>query len=62
MKCSLCGLEFDIKDAASACSGCLLTRSCELVKCPNCGFEMAPDPKWIKSLKKRRRKKDAINR
>jgi hypothetical protein len=37
-------------------------KKCELVKCPNCGFEMAPEPRWIKKLKYMRSKKDEVRR
>ncbi len=62
MKCSLCGFEFNEKDAKSSCSGCYLARGCELIRCPNCGFEMTPEPKWIKNLRETRRKEDEIDR
>ena len=54
MKCSLCGFKFDEKGAEAACAACGLVRRCELVKCPNCGFEMPLEPEWIKKIKKRR--------
>jgi rubredoxin len=53
MKCSLCGLKFEEEDAKRSCQGCLMSKGCGLVRCPNCGFEMAPDPKWLKKLKKK---------
>jgi len=56
MKCSLCGYQFSEKDAESACSKCTFSKGCGLVKCPNCGFELAPDPDWIKRIKNRRGK------
>jgi rubredoxin len=54
MKCSLCGFIFKEKDAESGCTGCVLVKKCDLVKCPNCGFEMAPEPSWAKMIKDRR--------
>ncbi len=57
MKCSLCGLQFTEKDGKAICDKCHLFKGCELIKCPNCGFEMAPDPEWIKRLKNKRKKK-----
>jgi hypothetical protein len=62
MKCSLCGIEFDEKKAQAACSGCNLVKKCELIRCPNCNFEMVPEPEWIKKLKDRRGKKNAVDR
>lgn len=51
MKCSLCGLEFDEKDAQRACSGCVMGKTCNLVKCPNCGYESPVESKLIKKLR-----------
>jgi hypothetical protein len=62
MKCSLCGFEFEQKEARTACAGCLLSKTCELARCPNCGFEMPLEPGWIKRLFKRKRKKDGAER
>src|SRR3990167_10176478 len=50
MKCSLCGSEFTEETAHSACGGCGFLKGCELVKCPRCGFENAPEPNWAKKL------------
>ena len=60
MKCSLCGFEFNEHEAEAGCTGCGLVRKCDLIKCPNCNFEMAPEPGWIKKLKDRRRKKHGV--
>lgn len=57
MKCSLCGFEFNEKDEEPVCSKCHLVKGCRLIRCPNCGFEMAPEPEWIKKLRDKRRKK-----
>jgi len=59
MKCSLCGYIFKENEAARSCSGCSLIKGCKLVKCPNCGFEMPPEPKWAGLLKKRRKPDEA---
>jgi Fe2+ transport system protein FeoA len=40
MNCTLCGFEFDAKNAQSACQGCFLKNGCGLIRCPNCFFEM----------------------
>jgi len=53
MKCSFCGHQFDSDEAASACEGCGLVKSCNLVACPNCGFESPPDaelPGFIRKI------------
>ena len=56
MKCSLCGLEFDEKQAQNVCSGCMFSKSCELARCPNCGYEMPIEPGFIKKLRERFKK------
>ena len=58
MKCTLCGSEFDEVKAHATCQGCGFVKGCELVKCPCCGFENAPVPRWAKKLfwKKKRKK------
>ncbi|MBT9175274.1 MAG: hypothetical protein DDT22_00949 [candidate division WS2 bacterium] len=57
MKCSLCGLEFSEKDAQKACSGCIIAKSCNLVKCPNCGYESPIESRLIKKIREWRKKK-----
>jgi len=54
MKCSLCGYEFEEKEALSACGGCPLNRNCQLIKCPHCGYEEPAEPRWLKRFRKRR--------
>ena len=55
MKCSLCGYEFNEKEAEGACKNCPMMKDCKLIKCPNCGFETPPEPKWLKYFKKERK-------
>lgn len=57
MKCALCGFEFNEKEAQRACSGCVLIKSCNLVKCPNCGYESPLEPRFIKKIRAWRREK-----
>ena len=52
MKCPLCGLEFKEEDGQAACKGCPMARSCELIKCPNCGYEIPKESALIKKLKR----------
>ncbi len=40
-KCPLCGNEFD-EGEESMCKACPLGPSCELIRCPNCGYEFLP--------------------
>lgn len=53
MKCGLCGYEFDEDRAQLACSACPIMKGCKLIKCPRCGFEAPPEPKWFKRFKKK---------
>jgi len=51
MICSLCGLHFNEADGVAACQSCLFSKRCELIKCPNCGYEIPREPKWINRLR-----------
>jgi len=53
IKCSFCGYEFDEKEGEAACSACFSIKGCTLIKCPNCNFEMAPDPEWVKRFREK---------
>ena len=50
MKCSLCGLDFQEAEGQATCDGCAMARSCNLIKCPNCGYEVPREPKLLISL------------
>lgn len=54
MKCELCGREFRPEEAAVVCKSCptLMSGSCNLVRCPNCGYEMVGEPRLLKTLKR----------
>ena len=39
--CPLCGNKFK-KGSLTACQGCPLHGNCDLIKCPNCGYEFIP--------------------
>ncbi|MDD5450020.1 MAG: FeoA family protein [Candidatus Omnitrophica bacterium] len=60
IKCGLCGFEFDERTAGKSCGGCSLAKTCKLIRCPNCGYETPPEPRWLKVLLKnfKRPKKD----
>jgi hypothetical protein len=62
MKCPLCGREFQESEANTACSGCLITRNCHIMKCPNCGYEIPEEPKLIKAFKAWKEGKNGIRR
>ena len=50
MKCTLCGIEFNENQEQSACRSCPVVKGCRLIQCPNCGFEIPPEPRWLKTL------------
>lgn len=51
MKCPLCGYEFTEEQARTACSSCPLSQGCNMVCCPNCGYEIPVEPGWLKRIK-----------
>ena len=56
-KCSFCGYEFSEEQGTAGCKGCPLHKSCGKLKCPNCGFEIPKEPKFIAWLRKWRDEK-----
>lgn len=55
-KCPLCGNRFAESDVK--CSGCLLSKNCNLLCCPNCGYSYKERSALVDFLKKRRGKRD----
>jgi len=51
--CALCGTAFDLADASSSCKGCVLATGCDLIRCPNCGYETPKEPRWLKKIFKK---------
>ncbi|MEW5763160.1 MAG: hypothetical protein AB1776_08180 [Bacillota bacterium] len=51
MRCDFCGLEFNEEEARRACGGCPLAGMCGRLRCPRCGYEALPEPKWLKMLR-----------
>jgi hypothetical protein len=49
--CALCGLKFD-PAAATTCGGCVLNKNCELICCPNCGYEIPPESSLVTFVRK----------
>jgi len=47
MNCPFCGLNFSEAEADQACRGCVLHRSCGLIRCPRCGYESFPEPRLV---------------
>ena len=50
MKCSLCGLKFNEKEANCSCVGCIFKKNCNSYKCPNCGYETPKTPEMIEKI------------
>ncbi|MHA1648721.1 MAG: hypothetical protein ACTSYB_00900 [Candidatus Helarchaeota archaeon] len=60
VKCPLCGFKFDALENSGGCAHCSLFKSCELLRCPNCGYEFPiPDKKLLKFIKKLRNKESS---
>ena len=57
MKCPLCGLEFSKEDGNAACASCPLSKGCTMIRCPNCGYELAPETGLVRLLKSWRKQK-----
>ncbi len=43
LQCSLCDFTFSSQDCGTNCIGCPISFSCEILKCPNCGYTF-PSP------------------
>ncbi len=57
MICGMCMRLFDMGQAKRACGSCVGGAwGCFLVKCPHCGYEQPPEPRWVSWLRKRRGK------
>lgn len=44
MKCDFCGAVFEKDECRSGCESCPMNRNCKKIKCPNCNYEMYPEP------------------
>ncbi|MFX0092708.1 MAG: hypothetical protein ACFFBD_13180 [Candidatus Hodarchaeota archaeon] len=42
IKCGLCGYSFTSQDCVKICKACPSFMQCNLIKCPNCGYEFPP--------------------
>jgi C4-type Zn-finger protein len=49
--CPLCGRQFDPK-ANQACSKCPFKKGCQVVCCPNCGYQTVVEGKLGDAMKK----------
>ncbi len=50
--CALCGMEFSETEAKRPCQGCPLGSSCNLICCPNCGYQTPEEPQWLTRLQR----------
>ncbi len=51
IQCPLCGFKFS-EGVNSRCTTCPLNHGCNITCCPNCGYEMPPESKLVKLLRK----------
>ncbi len=51
MRCALCGFEFDEK-GVTCTHGCPLGQSCNLTRCPSCGYEFPSELRTIGRLRR----------
>lgn len=58
MKCALCGFEFSEADARRPCATCPLGKECDLVCCPNCGYQAPKEPRWLSQWRSRWRRRN----
>jgi rubredoxin len=54
MKCALCGFEFEENN--NTCRGCLFSKNCRMLCCPNCGYKIPSKSKILTFFEKRREK------
>ena len=50
-QCPLCGKSFDPSEM-KGCSGCLLSKQCNLICCPNCGYRYKEQSTLVDLFKK----------
>jgi len=51
LTCGLCGHRFLASESAGACASCGMAGGCHKVRCPRCGYEMAPPARLPRVLK-----------
>jgi len=51
VRCDFCGAVLSEGEARPACAGCPLAGVCRKLKCPRCGYEVLPEPNWVKVIK-----------
>lgn len=53
MNCPLCGAWWDRTEPVWACRQCPLASGCRLARCPQCGYEWAPESRLVNWFKER---------
>jgi len=57
IRCQLCGFQFE-EGGQTICTSCPLNKGCELICCPNCGYQIPPEPTVFKMFKRVFNKKE----
>lgn len=50
--CDLCGLDFDSSCAQAGCQGCPVSRNCQHLICPRCGYMILPEAALLRWLRR----------
>ena len=57
MRCALCGLDFEERDAVASCEGCPIKKGdCGMLRCPSCGYENPGESQLHKTFMRWRNK------
>jgi hypothetical protein len=49
--CGFCQRTFAPDEGQPTCASCPLKGGCQLVRCPNCGYENPVTPAWVARLR-----------
>jgi hypothetical protein len=50
-RCGFCNVTFEPDEAQPTCASCPLRGGCQLVRCPQCGYENPITPAWLTRLR-----------
>ena len=50
--CPLCGFQYERQDGVSSCDSCPLSRGCEQVCCPHCGYRVFTSSRILTTLRR----------
>ena len=62
IKCPLCGHRFIEEEGRAACGGCPLAKSCGMVRCPNCNYDVPRQSRLLGAFKTLRRNENGNKR